>query len=167
MQEKSTQKHAGRRHPPSKHKPEPQRHHVACTRTAGTRHAGAGVRWGTEPPPWLGVGSAQRVENAGPQRVRFLKCETEAPRGPESPPQVPTRENWKPIHRLVHERPQPPESRVTQACGSVYTGEQNGAHPHHRTPLRPEERSADALNTDEAWMRYRVWRKPTPRARAT
>lgn len=144
-----------------------QNHRDTTSHAAGARQAGAGARRGMEPPPRLGVGSAQRVENAGPQRVRFPKCETEAPRGPKSPPQVPARENWKPIHRLVREHPQPPESRATQACSSVYMGEQNEAHPHHRMPLRPEERSADALNTDEAWMRYRAWRKPTPRAHAT
>lgn len=166
MQEKSMQKGAGRHHPPGRHKPEPE--------TPRRMHQDGWnqTRRGRCPPghgasPMAGVGSGQRVENAGPQHVRFPKCETEAPRGPESPPLVPAREHWKPIHWLVCERPQPPESRATRACSSVYTGGQNGAHPHHRAPLRPEERCADVLNTDEAWMRYRAWRKPTPRAHAT
>jgi len=67
-----------------KRKPKPERHRVTCSvnHTHGDR-----IREGVEPPHGRPVGS---VENAGPQRARVPQRETEVPRDPESPRQVPS-----------------------------------------------------------------------------
>lgn len=147
--QRSTEKAAGHRHPAGNANQATETP-ATCARTAGARRTGTGTRKGVGLPHGRRAGSRQPVENAGPQCVRSPQCETEGPRDPESPPQVPTERTGNPPTGWCVSVQSPLKADRPKRTWFNRTGSTAAQHPlrhqGQRSPdMLPHRRSLDAL----------------------